>query len=101
MRDFFETPTFFEDINTVIADITEDYVVNLEYDLSDTSQVNAVEWVRNSVRFMRVDFTRTSGNVTEQELKIYDTDGTTVLRTRTYTYSYSGNNLTSVSRVET
>lgn len=46
-------------------------------------------------RVARYDFTYTSNNLTTEVLRIYDTDGTTILRTYTWTHTYSGNNFQS------
>lgn len=52
-------------------------------------------------RVARYDFTYTSNNLTSEVLVIYDTNGTTVLRTYTWTHTYTSNNLTSSGLVIT
>jgi hypothetical protein len=101
VRDYFEIPQYFEQENTVILDRTLDYSVSFIYDNTDADQINAVEYARNSVRFIRVEFQRSNGNISQETFIVYDKNGTTVLRTRTYTYSYSNDNISSVTRVET
>lgn len=91
----------FEKLGTHLTDKVPDYITTPIYDVTDTDLIVAVEYLRSTVRFIRVDLTYTSGNVTTEEIKIYDSNGTTILRTSTFTYTYSGSKVTSVSRVET
>lgn len=55
----------------------------------------------NANRVARYDFTYTSNNLTSEVLVIYDTNGTTILRTYTWTHTYTSNNLTSSGLVIT
>lgn len=52
-------------------------------------------------RVARYDLTYTSDNLTTESLKIYDTDGSTVLRTYTWTHTYSGSDYQSSALVIT
>jgi len=51
-------------------------------------------------RAMRGDFTYSGDNITSEAWKIYDTDGTTVLRTITLTHTYTGDDVTKTEAVE-
>jgi len=55
----------------------------------------------NANRVARYDLSYTGVNLTSEVLKIYDTDGTTVLRTYTWTHTYSGINFQSSALVIT
>ncbi len=52
-------------------------------------------------RIARYDLTYTSNNLTSEVLSIYDTNGTTVLRTYTWTHTYSSDVFQSSSLVIT
>lgn len=55
----------------------------------------------NANRIARVDLTYSSNLPTTEALLIYDTDGTIVLRTYTWSYTYTGDDLTSAGLVIT
>lgn len=50
-------------------------------------------------RVVKVEISYTSGNPTSEVWSLYDSDGTTILETRTVTYTYTGDNITSASEV--
>lgn len=52
-------------------------------------------------RRAKVTITYTSGNPSSEQWLIYDTDGTTVLRTVTYTYTLTSGDITSMSEATT
>lgn len=52
-------------------------------------------------RIKKTDISYSGNNPTTEVTVVYDTDGTTVLRTTTWTYTFTGNNLTSASMVIT
>lgn len=52
-------------------------------------------------RRMRVDITYSSNNPTSEVWKLYDTDGTTILKTVTFTNTWSGFDLTSQTMATT
>lgn len=52
-------------------------------------------------RVARYDFTYTSDNLTTEALKIYDNNGSTILRTYTWTHTYTGSDYQSSALVIT
>lgn len=50
-------------------------------------------------RIAKSDMTYSSNNLTQEILTIYDTNGTSILRTYTYTHTYVSNNYESTSLV--
>jgi hypothetical protein len=55
----------------------------------------------NANRIAKITIGYTSGDPTSETAIIYDTDGTTTSRTITSTFSYTGSDVTGISRVET
>lgn len=52
-------------------------------------------------RIKKTDITYSGNNPTQEVTVVYDTDGTTVLRTTTWTFTFTGNDLTSANMVIT
>lgn len=57
-------------------------------DLSTLAFYNSSSFIIAN-RIAQYDFTYSGGSLTIEELKIYDTDGSTILRTYTWTHTYS------------
>jgi hypothetical protein len=95
---FENTDTFLIDkIGRSLVELHPDLYQNITY-----TGVNptVVEYFNNpsfitANRIARRDNTFTSNNLTSEVLVIYDTNGTTILRTYTWTHTYTGSNLTS------
>lgn len=71
--------------------------VTLTYTGSDITQV---DYKDGATLRVRETLTYSSGSLSTVAKKFYDTDGTTVLRTITETMNYTGDDLTSVTKVE-
>lgn len=95
----------FENLDTFLIDkigrtIIErfpDLYHNVTYSSGDVSNIeffNSATFITAN-RVARYDFTYTSGNITSEVLRIYDTDGTTVLRTYTWAHTYSSGDFVS------
>lgn len=84
-----------------------EYFPNLYQNLTYSgNEVTTVEFFNsatfiNANRLARHELSYTSNNLTSEILYIYDTDGTTILRTYTWTHTYTTNNLTSTALVIT
>jgi len=65
------------------------------YSGSNITQVN--ETVGGVLR-RRTDLTYSSDNISTVRVRVYDTNGTTVLKDYTDTYAYSGENISSITR---
>lgn len=75
------------------------YLGNGEIDYIET--FNSATQI-NANRILRADMTYNADiNPLTEVWKIYDTDGVTVLRTITFTYAYTGNDITNISMVTT
>jgi hypothetical protein len=68
--------------------------------LTVIEQYNSVTQITAN-RITRTDITYFGNNPTTEVTVVYDTDGTTVLRTTTWTYTFTGNNLTFAQMVIT
>lgn len=101
----------FENLDTFLVDkigrsIVEkfpDLYQNITYSGNDPTVLeffNSSSFITAN-RVARFDFTYTANNLTSEVLVIYDTNGTTVLRTYTWTHTYTSNNLTSSGLVIT
>jgi hypothetical protein len=88
----------FENLDTFLLDkvgrsIVEkfpDLYHKVTYSAGDVSNIeffNSASFITAN-RIARYDLTYTSGNLTSEILSVYDTDGTTVLRTYTWTHAY-------------
>ena len=92
-----------EKLGRSIVELFPNLYENVTY---SSGKVSIVEYY-NSATFItanklaRRDLTSTGSNLTTEVLVIYDTDGSTVLRTHTWTYTYTGSNLTSSAQVIT
>ena len=69
-------------------------------------EIDFVEYFKGAVqttvnRIKRVDVAYTGDDPTSEVWKLYDTDGTTVLKTVTFTHTWSGNELTNTTTVTT
>lgn len=74
-----------------------DLYQNVTYSSGDASNIeffNNASFITAN-RVARYDFTYSSGNLTSEVLRIYDTDGSTVLRTYTWTHTYSSGDFVS------
>ena len=101
----------FENLDTFLLDkigraIVEKYPDLYQKNTYSGNNVTNIEFFNsatliNANRVSRYDFTYTSNNLTSEVLVIYDTNGTTILRTYTWTHTYSGNNLDQTSLVIT
>ena len=97
----------FENLNTFLVEKLGRVITELEPDqtfaiASTGDVVNSVSIYNSATqidanRVYRVDFSYTGDDITTEAHKIYDTDGTTVLRTITYSYTYSSGEITSGS----
>ena len=77
-------------VGRVLVERFPDLYQKVTYSSGD---VSVVEFFNNASfvtanRVARYDLTYTSGNLTSEVLRIYDTDGSTILRTYTWTHSY-------------
>lgn len=62
--------------------------------------VTQLDWTRTGGNLMKqIQLTRTAGAVTQQVIKVFDFDGTTVLGQITETWTRGGSEVTSISRV--
>lgn len=92
-----------EKLGRMVTELHPDLYENLTY---SGGNVTAVEYFNSpsfitANRIARRDNTFTSGKLTSEVLVIYDTNGTTILRTYTWTHTYTGANLTSTALVIT
>lgn len=101
---FEDTDTFLLDkIGRTIVESFPDLYQSITYSSGIPTAVdfyNSNSFI-NANRVARIDLTYTGDNLTSEVLRIYDTDGTTVLRTYTWTHTYSGSDLTSSGLVIT
>ncbi len=70
---------------------------NISYSGGDVSSIdfyNSENFIVAN-RVARVELTYTFGNISSEVLKIYDTNGSTILRTYTWTHVYSGGDISS------
>ncbi len=71
-----------------------------------SGQITAIEYFNSTTqvtanRVARVDLTYTGDNLTGEEIKVYQSDGTTVERIFTNTYTYTSDDLTNAETAET
>lgn len=101
----------FENLDTFLIDKTgrvlvekfPDLYQNVTYSGNDPSVIeffNSSSFI-NANRVARYDLTFSSNNLTVEAMKVYDTDGTTVLKTYTWTHTYSGSDYQSSGLVIT
>jgi prolipoprotein diacylglyceryltransferase len=63
-----------------------------------TGKITKEEWKRNDATLIKsIDYTYASGKVSQEVRKVFATNGTTILAQVTWSYSYTGNNLTGAS----
>lgn len=79
--------------STISITYTSDQITSASF-FNSATQIDAN-------RIAKVDVTYSSGDPSTETWLIYDTDGTTVLRTITYTYTVSSNVITGVARAVT
>lgn len=89
----------FENLDTFLIDKIGRTIVELFPSLYQNasytgSELTALAFYNSSSfitanRIAQYDFTYSSGSLTIEELKIYDTNGSTILRTYTWTHTYS------------
>lgn len=101
----------FENLDTFLIDKVGRSIVELFPSLYQqvtyvTNDPTIVEFFNSSSfitanRVARYDLSYTSFNLTSEVLKIYDTDGSTILRTYTWTHTYSSNDYVSSGLVIT
>jgi hypothetical protein len=96
--------TFLMDkIGRAIVEKFPDLYHNVTYSGGDVSNIeffNSASFITAN-RVARYDLTYSSGNLTSEVLRIYDTDGTTVLRTYTWAHTYSSGDFVSSGVVTT
>lgn len=101
----------FENLNTFLLDKIGRSLVELFPDLYQSmtyssGDLTSIDYYNSSSfitanRIARHELSYTAHNCTGEVLYIYDTDGTTVLRTYTWVHTYAGNDLSSSSLIIT
>lgn len=90
-----------------LANLTSDVESNVWQEVTYSGDVASYITYYNSATFItanrtaRNDLTYTGDNLTQEVLKIYASDGTTILKTYTWTHTYSSDDYVSSSMVIT
>lgn len=91
-----DVQAFIDSVCSPTRSVKPSYLANNEIDYVEFF-VAAVQTTIN--RRARVDVVYTGNNPTSEVWKLYDTDGTTILKTVTLTHTWVANDLTSTTRV--
>lgn len=92
-----------EKLGRTIQSLYPDSTIAVTYSSGDPSSIsffNSATQI-DANRIAKCDLVLSSGDPSTETWLIYDTDGTTVLRTITYTYTVSSNVITGVARAVT
>ena len=89
-----------EKVGNVLKFTIPDHRVDATY--NSQGEVTLLEYFKTSddSLFMAKEMTYSSGFLSTEVIKIFASDETTILRTITHTYTYSGDSLSSVASVE-